>query len=189
MVRLALRSALSDRAAEERVMLVDRWGWDEPRTKQAVAALSALGLDGHVAVVLGADDVVAERSFGNLPTVHLVPGAELSAYDVIRSDWVVFTDETLLAVSGIEIDETVVIEIDEETGDVTVEVVEEFIDTETGEEVIVVIEAEAEAEAETEAETDDTDTDDEAEAEVDEADGTAADDTTAAADEEGGSDA
>lgn len=95
MIRLALRSALSDRAAGDRVALIDRWPWTEPRTKDAVAALDALGLDGRVLVVLGPDDVVAERSFGNLQSVQVTPAAELSAHDILRNDWLVFTDETL----------------------------------------------------------------------------------------------
>jgi large subunit ribosomal protein L4 len=95
MVRLALCSALSDRAANEQVALVDAWSWEAPRTKSAVAALAALGLEGRVLVVLGDEDVVAERSFGNLPQVQITRAGELSAYDVLRSDWVVFTDETL----------------------------------------------------------------------------------------------
>ena len=43
MIRLALRSALSDRAAEGKVVVVDGWGFDAPSTKAAVAALAALG--------------------------------------------------------------------------------------------------------------------------------------------------
>src|SRR5262245_18062166 len=42
MVRLALRSALSDRAAEGKVLVIDDWGFDTPRTRDAVAALQAL---------------------------------------------------------------------------------------------------------------------------------------------------
>lgn len=95
MVRLALRSALSDRAAAEHVVVVDRWSWEVPKTKDAVAALDALGLDGRVLVVLGYDDVVAERSFGNLGRVQTILSGELSAYDILRNDWLVFTDETL----------------------------------------------------------------------------------------------
>src|SRR4051812_15941901 len=52
MVQLALRSALSDRFAEERVVVIDRWGFTAPRTKDAVAAVAALGLDGRVLIVL-----------------------------------------------------------------------------------------------------------------------------------------
>ena len=44
MVRLALRSALSDRAADDKVKVVD-FGWDAPKTAQAVAALAALHPD------------------------------------------------------------------------------------------------------------------------------------------------
>jgi len=95
MVRLALCSALSDRAAGDRVALVDAWGWEAPKTKAAVAALSALGVTGRVLVVLGEADVVAGRSFDNLTQVQTTLLGELSAYDVLRNDWVIFTDETL----------------------------------------------------------------------------------------------
>jgi large subunit ribosomal protein L4 len=54
MIRLALYSALSDRAALERVAVVDSYAkWETPRTKEALSALSALGLDGKILVVLG----------------------------------------------------------------------------------------------------------------------------------------
>ena len=46
MIRLALRSALSDRAIENRIALVDSFTWESPKTKDAIAALTALGLDG-----------------------------------------------------------------------------------------------------------------------------------------------
>ncbi|MHB1582451.1 MAG: 50S ribosomal protein L4 [Acidimicrobiales bacterium] len=132
MVRLALCSALSDRAAAERVALVDRWGWEAPRTKDAVAALGALGLDGRVLVVLGADDEVAERSFGNLAHVQTVVAGELSAYDVLRNDWVVFTDATLPGAVP-ELVEELVVEIVDEGTDETV-VVDELVDA-SGDEV------------------------------------------------------
>jgi len=95
MVRLALRAALSDRAMEGRVCLVDHWSYEVPKTKQAAESLRALGLDGNVLVVIGGEDVVAERSFGNLPHVNIVEAGQLTAYDVVVSDWVIFTDETM----------------------------------------------------------------------------------------------
>ena len=95
MVRLALCSALSDRASESRVALVDAWSFDVPKTKAAITALDALGLEGRVLVVLGDEEMTAERSFANIPEVQTVLAAELSAYDVLRNDWVVFTDDTL----------------------------------------------------------------------------------------------
>jgi large subunit ribosomal protein L4 len=95
MVRLALCSALSDRAAGERVALVDAWGFETPRTRQAAEALAALGVTGKVLVVLDPQDLAAAYSFRNLPDVHIVAAGELNAYEVLRHDWVVFTDATL----------------------------------------------------------------------------------------------
>lgn len=95
MVQLALRSALSDRAAENRVMVVDAWEFTAPRTREAKAALGALGLTGKVLVVLGPDDDVAAKSFRNLPEAQLLKASELNAYDILCNDWVVFTRSTL----------------------------------------------------------------------------------------------
>ena len=95
MVRLALASALSDRAAEGRVLVIDDWAWATPKTKDAIAALSALGVEGRVLVVLTRDDEVAWKSFRNLQEVHIITTGELNAYDVLASDWIVFTQASL----------------------------------------------------------------------------------------------
>jgi large subunit ribosomal protein L4 len=95
MVQLALRSALSDRAADGKVVVVDRWPWDEPSTKSAMSALDALGLDGRALIVLSREDEEAYKSFRNLPDVQLILDGELNAYDVLCNDWIVFTSATL----------------------------------------------------------------------------------------------
>ncbi|MGZ5367620.1 MAG: 50S ribosomal protein L4, partial [Aeromicrobium sp.] len=95
MIKLALRSALSDRASEGRVLVVDSWGWEAPRTKDAVAALDALGVEGRVLVVVARDDASAALSFRNIPEVQLIVPGELNAYDVLCNDWIVFTEGTL----------------------------------------------------------------------------------------------
>ena len=95
MVKLALHSALSDRAAEDKVLVIDSWGFDAPSTKAAVAALADLGVDGRVLVVLDAGDEIAWKSFRNLGGVHTLLASELNAYDVLVCDWVVFTEATL----------------------------------------------------------------------------------------------
>jgi large subunit ribosomal protein L4 len=95
MVRLALRSALSDRAAEGKVLVVDGWGWDAPKTKDAKAALVAIGVEGRALVVLTDGDAVAARSFRNLPEVQVINSRELNAYDVLVNDVVVFTKDNL----------------------------------------------------------------------------------------------
>lgn len=102
MVQLALRSALSDRAAGGRVVVVDEWAFSEPKTQEARAALDALGVDGKVLVVVGRGDEAAVKSFRNLPQVHLMLPSELNSYDVLCSDWVVFTRETLPGAAEVE---------------------------------------------------------------------------------------
>ena len=91
MIKLALRSALSDRAADGKVVVVEDWGFDTPSTKGAVAALAALGLEGRILVVLSRDDVAAWKSFRNLQNVHILEAGHLNTYDVLVNDYVVFT--------------------------------------------------------------------------------------------------
>jgi large subunit ribosomal protein L4 len=96
MVRLALCSALSDRAADGKVVVVDEWSFDAPRTKDAVAALQSLELQGKVLLVLSEEDEAVWKSFRNLgDVVHCLFTRELNAYDVLVSDYVVFTKATL----------------------------------------------------------------------------------------------
>jgi len=95
MKRLALRSALSDRAAEDKVVVVSSWDFDTPRTKDAEAALTALGVIGRTLVVVSPTDLVAQKSFRNLPGVHVITPGELNTYDVLVNDYVVFSADTL----------------------------------------------------------------------------------------------
>lgn len=95
MIQLALRSALSDRAADGKVLVIDAWPWETPSTKEARAAVDALDLDGRALLVLARTDEVAYKSFRNLPGIQLMLVSELNAYDILCNDWIVFTRETL----------------------------------------------------------------------------------------------
>jgi large subunit ribosomal protein L4 len=102
MVRLALRSALSDRASEGRVKVVDDWGFSEPKTKHGISVLEQLGLRTkgervpRVLLVLDRHEDAAWKSFRNLGKyVQIVLPEELNAYDVLVNDYVVFSKATL----------------------------------------------------------------------------------------------
>ena len=99
MIRLALASALSDRRADDKVIVLDSWGIDAPSTKAAVEVLGKLGVEGRVLVVLSRDeaDVAVWKSLRNLQNIHVLTAGELNAYDVLVSDWVVFTKASLPA--------------------------------------------------------------------------------------------
>jgi large subunit ribosomal protein L4 len=95
MISLAMRSALSDRANEGRVVVIESWGLDTPSTKAALKALAGLGVDGRVLVVVGRDDATSALSFRNVPEVQLIAPGELNAYDVLCNDWIVFTQDVV----------------------------------------------------------------------------------------------
>jgi len=96
MVQLALRSALSDRAADSKVVVLEAWDFgDTPNTKAAKAILNDLHLEGKVLVVVTPDDHTASLSFRNLTDVHVLVAGELNAYDVLCSDFVLFTRASL----------------------------------------------------------------------------------------------
>lgn len=102
MIRLALASALSDRAADNKVLVVDGWGIDTPKTKQAKEILEGLGLrtvgerDDRVLIVLDNSEEATWKSFRNLgDRVQLVLPRELNAYDILVNDWLVFSSTSL----------------------------------------------------------------------------------------------
>jgi large subunit ribosomal protein L4 len=95
MVRLALLSALSDRADIGRIAVLDDWGIEEPDTREAATILRKLKLKGSVLVVLANDQINLALSLRNLPEASITTHAELSAHDVIKADWLLFSDRTL----------------------------------------------------------------------------------------------
>ena len=88
----ALRGALSDRARDGRIHVVDGFGLDEaPSTKTALASLLAISDRHRFLVVLERVDAVTWLSLRNAPEVHIVAVDQLNTYDVVASDDVVFT--------------------------------------------------------------------------------------------------
>ncbi|MEX0834698.1 MAG: 50S ribosomal protein L4, partial [Nitriliruptor sp.] len=95
--RAALRSALTDRAQLGAITVVRDLAFEAPKTRDAVAALAALGHGDvkRVLVVLGDLHQPTLRSFRNLQHVHMLTVDQLNVYDVLRSDVVVFDEAAL----------------------------------------------------------------------------------------------
>ncbi len=96
----ALRGALSDRAANDRVYVVTSLvEGDLPRTKDALAVLATVtgGAERNVLVVTLRDDDLTWKSLRNVAHVHLLAEDQLNTYDVLVSDHVVFTEAALSA--------------------------------------------------------------------------------------------
>lgn len=99
MKRSALRSALTDRVASGALVVVRGFTFEGPSTKQAVAALDALGASGRVLLVLADHDEAAVLSVRNLGQVHTLLVDQLNTHDVIVSD-VVVLDEAAVGLIG-----------------------------------------------------------------------------------------
>ncbi len=88
----ALRGALSDRARDGRIHVVDGFGLDDsPSTKTALASLTAISDRHRFLVVLERTDAVTWLSLRNAPEVHIVAVDQLNTYDVVACEDVVFT--------------------------------------------------------------------------------------------------
>ena len=88
----ALRGALSDRARNGRIHVVDSLvSGDKPSTKAALAALASLTDRVGYLVVLERTDAITWLSLRNAPEVHIVAVDQLNTYDVLNADDIVFT--------------------------------------------------------------------------------------------------
>ena len=114
MKKLALRSALSDRATSNRVFVVESWDFETPNTKAAKLALEAIGAEGKVLVVVDTQDSNTHKSFRNLGHVNVLSADQLNVFDILVSDSVVFTKSSL---PSIEVEDVSAAKASQSTGE------------------------------------------------------------------------
>ena len=96
MRRLALRSALSARAASGQIKVVETFDmWDAPKTKKAVSLLDAMGVSGKVLLLAEDHERVAITSFRNLAHVIASNLGQANTYDVLWADTIIMSKGTL----------------------------------------------------------------------------------------------
>ena len=100
-IKLALRSVLSAKLADEQLIVVDKFEFEKPSTKAAVAALKALGIEGRTTIVIGNEDVETFLSFRNIPTVDILPVGDANTYELLDNKNLVFTEEALNALQEV----------------------------------------------------------------------------------------
>jgi large subunit ribosomal protein L4 len=91
MIAAALLGVLSDRARGERLHVIENFGADAPSTKNAAALLADVATSKNVLIVLERTDENTFKSVRNLKHVHVLFADQLNAYDVVKSDDIVFT--------------------------------------------------------------------------------------------------
>lgn len=96
--RGALRSALSEKVAAGRLIVVDRFEWDAPRTRRAVSAFGSLEVR-RVLVVDGENETL-RLSVRNLPDSKYLRADGVNVYDVLNHEYLVITESALRALDG-----------------------------------------------------------------------------------------
>ncbi len=96
----ALRAAIAVRHAEAKLVVVDALTLAAPKTKQMIACLAELGIEGSALVVLGGRDEAVQRAGRNLPHVKVILAAGLNVYDVLGHATLIVTREAMEQLSS-----------------------------------------------------------------------------------------
>lgn len=95
MRRLAARNALLAKAVDSEIKIVERFGFEQPKTKQVAALLGALGIDRSCLMALDAADKNTALSARNLPRLHTIQIDQLNAYDLLSRRFLLVDKATL----------------------------------------------------------------------------------------------
>jgi large subunit ribosomal protein L4 len=95
MRRLALRSALSQKAIDGQVRVIESFVFDEPKTKQAVDLMEAIGFDKSALIVLPAPNMVVSRSFENLTGTKTILARNLNIRDLFTHTYLLLSKDCL----------------------------------------------------------------------------------------------
>ena len=97
---LALRSALTLKAQSKDLVIVDAFNFEAPSTKAAVEVLSKIGAKAKTLIVISEENDNLVASVRNIPGVIVVKTNNLSVYDILNSNSLVFTKDAVKAVEG-----------------------------------------------------------------------------------------
>jgi large subunit ribosomal protein L4 len=95
MRRLALRSALSQKAIEEKIRVIESFVFDEPKTSQAQELMDTIGFDSTTLVVLPAPNYTVSRSFENLGHAKIVLARNLNIRDIFSHTYLLLSKDAI----------------------------------------------------------------------------------------------
>lgn len=101
MRRLALRSALSVKAAGNDIVLLDALNMDLPSTQAMLTVLDNLQIDSSALIVLPERDLVVEKSANNIPDVKTLQATNLNVMDLLQYDTVLMPVQSLSVIERI----------------------------------------------------------------------------------------
>ncbi len=101
MRRLAMKSALSSKLAENEVVVVDKIDFEEIKTKNVVSMLSALGAEGKTLIVMPASDEKVIKSARNIPGVKTTLVNTLNVYDILNCNKFVVAQDAVTKIEEV----------------------------------------------------------------------------------------
>jgi large subunit ribosomal protein L4 len=101
MRRAAICSALSDKAAAQRIVLVDELTMAVPKTREMATMLQNLAVDSSVLILMAGEDWAVERSASNLPDVKILRAHYLNIRDLLNYDYLLIPQAALSVIEEI----------------------------------------------------------------------------------------
>ena len=99
--RLAIKSILSEKVAENKLVVVDALSFDAPKTKEFKQVLANLSIDKKVLIVLEEGNDFAALSARNLPNVSVIASNNVTVLDVVANDKVLATQTALTQIEEV----------------------------------------------------------------------------------------
>jgi large subunit ribosomal protein L4 len=101
MRRAAVRSALTTKAADDRIVVLDDLRMAGPRTREMAESLKRLQVDSSVLILMAAEDPAVARSANNLPYVKLLRAHYVNVRDLLTYDYLVIPQNALTVIEDI----------------------------------------------------------------------------------------
>ncbi|MBQ8945805.1 MAG: 50S ribosomal protein L4 [Lachnospiraceae bacterium] len=99
--RAALKSALTDKVASEKFIVLDKLELDEFKTKKMVEVLNNLKVEGKSLIVLAESDEKVIKSADNIPTVQTTQVGTLNVYDIVNNGTLITTRDAVLKIQEV----------------------------------------------------------------------------------------
>lgn len=94
-IKGALKSALSQKYKEGKVLVVNKLKLEHPKTKELIQAINKLGLEKSVLIIDSRENVNLKLSAGNIPQVKVTDNKRLNVYEIMKYDTLLFSKEAV----------------------------------------------------------------------------------------------
>lgn len=99
--RLAMKSALSSKLADQRIVIVDKLDFDQMKTAQMVKVLNALKIDTSALIVMDGSYLNVEKSARNIPNIKTARVNTINVFDILKYDRFVMTKDAAMKVQEV----------------------------------------------------------------------------------------